>query len=114
MNDDRNCAENVENYVKKIRGRLSIQENSFFPRNINTNIQNVISSKQNTPVISTQTIINPLNSSLQQNIHVTITLNHSAPILNSILQNNSHITIQLLSQDIQRLSTRLHQTTNNN
>ena len=67
----------------------------FFVRHINADVQNVISSEEDTSVVGGQSVINPFGSLLKQHVHVTVTANHGASIFNSVFQDNGHVAVQL-------------------
>lgn len=80
-------------------------------RHIKHDIQHVVATQQNVPIIRYQLVILRLSGPFKKNVHVTITLYHLPLVLPTVLQNNRYSGVQLLHKNIKRLFARLHLST---
>src|SRR5208337_3465055 len=95
--------------VSKKRWNTSLEIEGPLPyRHIKHDVENVVSTQQNIPIVRYQLVILRLSGSFQENIHVTIALDHLAFVLAAILQHNRNSSVQLLHKNVQRLLARLH------
>ena len=63
---------------------------------LDTDIQNIASSQYHIAVISGGGITSIFGGSLQNNVHVTVSIYHSSSVFNIVLKSNAYLTVQFL------------------
>ena len=75
---------------------------------LNADIENIAAAQYHVAVISGWGVSSIFGSPLQDDIHVTVGVDHSSSIFNVVLKSDAYLTVQFLHQQIERLSGGFH------